>query len=193
MTKMHYWWRWFSLNLNIFFIGSHKVHFLLNLQGLFWHFFCYSTAKKGYGDVVQFCSKNSCIVVVGKVGVEPRLHDKVYLGRGVAGQPLHVNLQLPLSHVLLHPLEEGEHGIRAGQSFLGRRLGEMWARHAEGVGHTLQRRDGVLVCCVVTRVDDPDPGGKRQINKIKEASPSNYLCEVNAPNVQISRAFPRLL
>ncbi len=73
------------------------------------------------------------------------------------GQLLHVSLELPLRHVLLHPLKQGEHRVRAGQPLVCRRLGQVGTGHAEREGHPFERRDGVLVRGVVPRVDDPDP------------------------------------
>ena len=71
-----------------------------------------------------------------------------------------MDLELPLGHVLLHPVEEGEDTVRVGQPLVRRCLGEVGARHPKGVGHPLQRRDGVLVCGVVASIDDPDPAEK---------------------------------
>ncbi len=60
--------------------------------------------------------------------------------------------------MLLHPLEEREHGVRGGQPLVRGRLGQMVANDAEGEGHALQRGDGVLVGDVVTGEDDADAG-----------------------------------
>ena len=59
-------------------------------------------------------------------------------------------------HVPLHPLEECEDRVGRGQPLVRGRLRHVIADDAEGEGHPLQGRDGVLVGHVVAGEQNAD-------------------------------------